>query len=61
MIQREHPIREQTENRRADHVSHKKRITEQTGLGHARVHRQLRKKLREYQVRARLEFAGRCN
>ena len=34
MIQRENPIGEQTENRRADHVSHKKRIAEQTGLGH---------------------------
>ena len=34
MIQRENPIGEQTENRRADHVSHEKRVAEQTGLGH---------------------------
>ena len=34
MIQRENPIGEQTENWCADHVSHEKRVAEQTGLGH---------------------------
>ena len=34
MIQRENPIGEETEDRCADHVSHKKGVAEQTGLGH---------------------------